>query len=275
MDLDRIRQSWPAPAGDRFNFRLLLRNLRDLTANYLDAGVRSIVLAGGAENQAERDAYQAALGIPLQVCRLTADLPAVHARLRHRHSVVMGLVPLLTERGASTTPAAWAPGLGGAGRTLGRTLYATLARGTTRTTGLLAAGGATTAALALVPGPLTALTLIAVAAGLIRGNLTLLRATAVTDRWGTTHYGRLVETVDAEDEVEVFLGGVEERRGGRGPCRTRGPSGRGAATRGGRTARSFDWSGCSMRCALAEPIRPGGPGRMAGEWRADLGRSRQ
>lgn len=28
-------------------------------------------------------------------------------------------------------------------------------------------------------------------AGMVRGKLTLLQATAITDRWGTTHYGRL------------------------------------------------------------------------------------
>ncbi|WP_404817393.1 hypothetical protein [Streptomyces pharetrae] len=28
-------------------------------------------------------------------------------------------------------------------------------------------------------------------AGMVRGNLTLLQATAVTDRWGATHYGHL------------------------------------------------------------------------------------
>lgn len=33
------------------------------------------------------------------------------------------------------------------------------------------------------------LILLAVLAGVVRGNLTLLQATAVTDRWGTTHYG--------------------------------------------------------------------------------------
>lgn len=38
------------------------------------------------------------------------------------YAVVIGLVPLLTERGASSTTAAWALGRGGAGQTLGRTL---------------------------------------------------------------------------------------------------------------------------------------------------------
>lgn len=110
------------------------------------------------------------------------------------YAVVIALVPLLTERGASPTAAAWALGLGGAGQTLGRTLYAGLARRTgvtTRTVALIAAGGATTAALAVFPGPYPLLLLLAIAAGMVRGNLTLLQATAVTDRWGTTHYGRL------------------------------------------------------------------------------------
>lgn len=110
------------------------------------------------------------------------------------HAVVFGLVPLLTERGASASTAAWALGLGGVGQTLGRALYATLARRTgamTRTTLLIAAGGATTAAFALVPGPIPLLIALAVLAGLVRGNLTLLQATAVSDRWGTRHYARL------------------------------------------------------------------------------------
>ncbi|MFC4495642.1 MFS transporter [Streptomyces ovatisporus] len=110
------------------------------------------------------------------------------------YAVVIGLVPLLDERGATPTEAAWALGLGGVGQTLGRVFYAPLARRTgvtTRTTALIAAGGATTAALALVPGPIVLLTVLAVAAGTVRGNLTLLQATAVTDRWGTRHYGRL------------------------------------------------------------------------------------
>jgi MFS family permease len=61
----------------------------------------------------------------------------------------------------------------------------------TRTTLLIAAGGATTAAFALVPGPVPLLIALAVLAGLVRGNLTLLQATAVSDRWGTRHYARL------------------------------------------------------------------------------------
>ncbi|MGW8881569.1 MFS transporter [Streptomyces mirabilis] len=110
------------------------------------------------------------------------------------YAVVVALVPLLLERGYTTSQAAWALGLGGAGQTLGRTLYATLARHTAvtaRTTTLIALGGVTTAALAFTPGPYALLVALSVAAGMVRGNLTLLQATAITDRWGTTHYGRL------------------------------------------------------------------------------------
>ena len=110
------------------------------------------------------------------------------------YAVVIALVPLLIERGAGPTAAAWALGLGGAGQTLGRTLYAAVARRTgvtTRTVALIVLGGITTAAFAMASGPFPLFVGIAIVAGMVRGNLTLLQATAVTDRWGTTHYGRL------------------------------------------------------------------------------------
>ena len=124
------------------------------------------------------------------------------------YAVVFGLVPLLTERGATTTTAAWALGLGGAGQTLGRTLYAALARrtrATSRTAILIAAGGATTAALALITGPTPLLIALAVLAGVVRGNLTLLQATAVADRWGTADYGRLSALLIAPATVAASL----------------------------------------------------------------------
>lgn len=106
------------------------------------------------------------------------------------YAVVVALVPLLLERGYTTGQAAWALGIGGAGQTL----YAALARRTTptaRTTILIALGALTTAAFAAAPGPYPLLIALSVTAGMVRGNLTLLQATAITDRWGTTHYGRL------------------------------------------------------------------------------------
>lgn len=124
------------------------------------------------------------------------------------YAVVIGLVPLMLERGATTATAAWALGLGGAGQTAGRTLFAAMARhtGTTaRTVALLAASSATTAALAVVPGPVPLLIGLAVAAGMVRGNLTLLQATAITDRWGATHYGRLSALLGAPVTIAAAL----------------------------------------------------------------------
>jgi hypothetical protein len=118
------------------------------------------------------------------------------------------MVPLMIERGADPSTAAWALGLGGAGQTLGRTLYATLTRTTsvtTRTAVLFTAGGATTTALALIPGPIPLLILLAVLAGVVRGNLTLLQATAVSDRWGTANYGRLSGLLAAPATVAAAL----------------------------------------------------------------------
>ncbi len=124
------------------------------------------------------------------------------------YAVVFGLVSLLTERGADPTTAAWALGLGGAGQTLGRTLYSALARrtrATSRTAILIAAGGATTAALALITGPIPLLIVLAILAGVVRGNLTLLQATAVADRWGTADYGRLSALLIAPATVAASL----------------------------------------------------------------------
>jgi MFS family permease len=109
-------------------------------------------------------------------------------------AVVVNQVPLLMERGLSTTTAAWALGLGGLGQVLGRLGYARLSRRTdvrARSVLVLGAAAATTGLLALLPGPAAALVGAAMLAGAARGVFTLLEATAVSDRWGSAHYGRL------------------------------------------------------------------------------------
>ncbi|MFE9750597.1 MFS transporter [Saccharothrix saharensis] len=110
------------------------------------------------------------------------------------YAIVVALVPLFAERGLSTTTAAWALGLGGVGQVVGRLGYGPLVaragvRG--RTAGVLLTAAATTLLLGLVPGPAFALVAAAVLAGVVRGIFTLVQATAVADRWGTAHYGRL------------------------------------------------------------------------------------
>ncbi|RFS81959.1 MFS transporter [Actinomadura spongiicola] len=109
-------------------------------------------------------------------------------------AVVVNLIPLLVSRGADPSVAAWALGLGGVGQVTGRLGYRTLARRTgvrARTVSILALSAATTAALALVPGPIALLIAVAFLAGTTRGIATLLQATAISDRWGTAAYGFL------------------------------------------------------------------------------------
>lgn len=110
------------------------------------------------------------------------------------YAALVNLVPLLVGQGLSTGVAAVALGLGGAGQVLGRVGYPLLTRRTsirTRTTAILIAAAVTTAAIGAVPGPAAALVVLAVLGGAARGAFTLLQATAVSDRWGTRHFGRL------------------------------------------------------------------------------------
>jgi adenylylsulfate kinase-like enzyme len=85
VDVDWLRRSWPCPPDDPFNVGITLRNLHAVARNYIEAGVIRLVLAGVVESRAERDAYQAALGVPLTVCRLRVDLGTVQQRLTRRH----------------------------------------------------------------------------------------------------------------------------------------------------------------------------------------------
>ncbi|MFX0574520.1 MFS transporter [Nocardia nepalensis] len=122
-------------------------------------------------------------------------------------AAVFNLVPLLQERGFSPTLAALALGLGGAGQVLGRIAYLPLAaRSTvlTRTLAILAATAAATALLGLVTG-VAVLIIVAIGAGLMRGVFTLIQATAITDRWGATHYGRLNGLLSAPVVIVMAL----------------------------------------------------------------------
>ena len=116
-------------------------------------------------------------------------------------AALINLVPLLLERGTSSTMAAAILGIGGAGQAAGRLIYPRLSANTRpamRTALVLTAIGATIAAFAVVPTTKTpALVTVAVLAGAARGLNTLIQATAVTDRWGSSHYGRLTSRLSA------------------------------------------------------------------------------
>lgn len=124
------------------------------------------------------------------------------------YAIIVNLVPLMAERGISTQAAALALGLGGAGQVLGRLGYGMLVRRLSvrmRTALILAAIAATTALLGVFIS-LLALVIVTVVAGFARGILTLLQATAVTDRWGSTHYGRLSAVLAAPVTLTTAMG---------------------------------------------------------------------
>ncbi|HEV8562217.1 MAG TPA: MFS transporter [Actinophytocola sp.] len=116
------------------------------------------------------------------------------------YGVVIIQVPLLLERGLPTGTAALALGLGGVGQLCGRIGYGRLSAATSvrgRTAIVLGAGAVTIAVLGVLPGPAALLIAAAILVGAARGVFTLLQATAVTDRWGPAHYGRLMGLLSA------------------------------------------------------------------------------
>jgi adenylylsulfate kinase len=92
VDLDWLRRSWPAPAGDPFNLELGLRNLAAVARTYAAAGARRLLLAGVVESRADRRRHERAVlsapGCqgPLSVVRLDVDSPVVRSRLARRHA---------------------------------------------------------------------------------------------------------------------------------------------------------------------------------------------
>jgi ATPase involved in DNA replication initiation len=84
IDLDGLRQAWPAPPDDRFNHRLEVNNLGSMARNARAAGVRVLVLAGVIEDAAGRADYERVLG-RMSVVRLTARSETVRQRLLLRH----------------------------------------------------------------------------------------------------------------------------------------------------------------------------------------------
>jgi MFS family permease len=123
------------------------------------------------------------------------------------YAVIINLVPLLMEHGMGTGEAALALGLGGVGQVAGRVAYPAMTKHLgvrTRTTVILLATALTTAVLGILT---VAVALIAasVVAGMARGLLTLVQATAVSERWGVLHYGKLTGLLSAPVTVTVAL----------------------------------------------------------------------
>jgi hypothetical protein len=67
------------------NLELELQNLAAVATNFRNAGVEILILAGVIEVAAIRARYEAALGVPLTVCRLVVPLPLLRSRIVARH----------------------------------------------------------------------------------------------------------------------------------------------------------------------------------------------
>lgn len=86
INTDDLGRSWPRPDHDRFNVALVERNLASLATNFVDAGARTIVIAGVIQTRAQLERYTAALGTTPHVVRIVAPAEAIERRLRTRHS---------------------------------------------------------------------------------------------------------------------------------------------------------------------------------------------
>ncbi|GAA4546267.1 MFS transporter [Pseudonocardia xishanensis] len=163
------------------------------------------------EVDAEVDAAATSGHAPREIVRSRAFVllvPAIALGTFSAFAVVVNQVPLLIERGLSTSTAAWALGLGGVGQVCGRLFYGRLdrllgvrARGVT----VLGLSALATALLAAIPGPTGLLVAVAMLAGAARGIFTLLQATAISDRWGASHYGRLNGLLSAPSMVATAV----------------------------------------------------------------------
>lgn len=143
-----------------------------------------------------------ARGLPFAAITIALSLVSFAA-----FAAVIHLVPLLLERGLSTGTAALALGLGGAGQVAGRLAYPALTKWVgvrMRSALILAATALTIAILGRVTGAMMLIT-ASIGAGMARGLLTLVQATAVSDRWGTAHYGRLTGLLSAPVTVGIAL----------------------------------------------------------------------
>ena len=87
IDLDALRDAWPAPDDDPFNSALELRNLAAVVANYRQVGLTHLVLAGVIETLDGRAEYERVLGSTMKVCRLDVDLDVIRQRLAGRHAL--------------------------------------------------------------------------------------------------------------------------------------------------------------------------------------------
>lgn len=148
---------------------------------------QSVILAGSPQRREPAGRVLRTRRFVLLAAGITAVTFAAYA-------VTVNLIPLLAERGYSLAFAALAFALVGIGQVVGRIGLTVLNRSVPARYRPVVIGGSvvfTLALFALVPGPAIILAIVALLAGAARGALTLVQATAVAERWGTTRLGSL------------------------------------------------------------------------------------
>ena len=85
IDMDTLRSCYPAPAGDRFNVALGLRNLAAIWANCRAVGATHLIVADVIEAREELRGYREAVpGAAIVVIRLRATLSTLTGRVTQR-----------------------------------------------------------------------------------------------------------------------------------------------------------------------------------------------
>lgn len=87
IDVDRLTETFPRPADDRFGHRLAVRNVKDVWANGAAAGSRNLILARVIETQQTlQDFMDAVPGAESVVCLLRARPETLIDRVRRRET---------------------------------------------------------------------------------------------------------------------------------------------------------------------------------------------
>lgn len=109
------------------------------------------------------------------------------------YAVTLAAVPASVEKGLDLQTASWALGLIGVGQILGRLLYLAVPHTSAPWLAPAAVGimGATVLAFFAAASQPLWIFATAIAAGAVRGGLTLVQASAIAERWGSRSYGRL------------------------------------------------------------------------------------
>lgn len=85
VDLAIIGMAWPPPEDDRWNERLIQRNLACMWSHFREAGAQRLLLARVLEERSLlRYVTTAVPGSQITVVRLRATLDLLEARIRHR-----------------------------------------------------------------------------------------------------------------------------------------------------------------------------------------------